>query len=105
MGELIAENGSEEGFSHPFYNVTSRIFVSAALSRGPWEDPDFHGFLCSLPIQNIPGMLEKALFISVLCMHSLCIYDCLTSIMHFINEMIQLSLAYCIPCLTYEVMY
>ena len=84
------------------YNVINRIFVSATLSRGLWKDFDFHDFLCSLPIQNISSMLKKALFISILCMHFLCIYDCLTSIMHFINEMIQLFFVYCISCLTYN---
>ena len=32
------------------YFVSDRLYVSAALGRGPWEDPDFHGFLCSLPM-------------------------------------------------------
>ena len=34
------------------YFVSDRLYVSAALGRGPWEDPDFHGFFCSLPLRG-----------------------------------------------------
>ena len=56
-------------FEQALYYVTVRIFISAALSRGPRRTLIFMIFSCRLSIQNISGMLEKALFISVLRMH------------------------------------